>query len=64
MNDQADWFEREQLHAAAQHGDLIAVRRLIADGFPVNAFDDDLARTPLHHAAAEGHLDVMKRDPT
>src|SRR2546425_519292 len=67
MNDHGDWLEDfedqtagEQLHAAAQVGDLVRVRQLITDGFPVSAFDADLAWTPLHYAAAEGHMEVMK----
>src|SRR5213596_270419 len=64
MTNWEDRFEeqmkREQLHAAAQDGDLVRVRKLLADGFPVSAFDEDLGRTPLHYAAAEGHVEVMK----
>ena len=63
MDDQKDWLDemaREELHAAAQHGDLIRVRELIADGFSVNTFDRYLTWTPLHYAATEGHLEVMK----
>jgi ankyrin repeat protein len=64
VDEQRDDFdaqmEREQLHHAAQDGDLNRVRQLIAEGFSVNAFDDDVHWTPLHYAATKGHLDVMK----
>ena len=52
-------MERDRLHVAAQKGDLALVRHLIAEGLPVNAFDE-IDKTPLHYAAMEGHLDVMK----
>ena len=43
MND--DWFEKEQLHFAAQDGDLNRVMELVAKGYPINAFDD-IDKTP------------------
>jgi ankyrin repeat protein len=52
-------FEREALHFAAGRGDLSRVRRLLAEGHPINAFDD-LSWTPLHHAARREHLDVVR----
>ena len=54
-----DWFEREQLHFAAQHGDVAEVERLLKAGYQPNVFDD-LSRTPLHYAAERGHLQVME----
>src|SRR5262245_59814023 len=45
---------------AAQDGDLARVNELLRKGYPVSAFDDDLALTPPHYAAREGHLEVMK----
>ncbi|MGC8638706.1 MAG: ankyrin repeat domain-containing protein [Isosphaeraceae bacterium] len=51
------WFERERLHLAAQDGDLAQVKRLIAEGLDVNAFDE-LGNTPLHWAAMKEHLEV------
>jgi ankyrin repeat protein len=60
MDEQGDWFEREQLHFAAGDGDSARARQLLADGFPVNAFDEDLAWTPLHYATKGGHLEVMR----
>jgi ankyrin repeat protein len=54
-----DWFEREQLHFAAQDGDLEKVTNLLNQGYPPNAFDE-LGKTPLHYAAQGGHLEVMR----
>lgn len=51
--------DREQLHWAAQRGDLPKVRELIASGSPVSEFDD-LGFTPLHYASRQGHLEVMR----
>jgi ankyrin repeat protein len=52
-------FEREQLHFAAQDGNVAEVKRLLAAGYQPNVFDE-LGKTPLHYAAARGHLDVMR----
>lgn len=54
-----DWFEREQLHFAAQDGDVAEVKRLLKDGYQPNVFDE-LGKTPLHYAAARGQLEVME----
>ena len=54
-----EWTEREQLHNAAQDGDLEKVRTLTTAGYPVNAFDD-LSFTPLHYAVRGEHLEVAK----
>jgi len=51
-------FQLDQLHFAAQDGDVEKVKRLIAEGYPLNRFDE-IAKTPLHYAAMEGHLDAM-----
>jgi ankyrin repeat protein len=53
------WFDESQLHFAAQDGDLIRVRQLLAEGRSPNAIDD-LSRTPLHYAAERGHIDAMR----
>ena len=50
--------EREQLHFAAQDGNVEKVKRLLAAGYQPNLFDD-LGKTPLHYAAEHGHLEVM-----
>jgi ankyrin repeat protein len=54
-----DWFEREQLHFAAQDGNVAEVERLLKAGYQPNVFDE-LSRTPLHYAAECGHLQVME----
>jgi glutaminase len=49
----------DELIWAASLGDLAAVRRLVAQGVPLDQGDYD-HRTALHLAAAEGHLDVVR----
>jgi ankyrin repeat protein len=56
--DRAAQFQREQLHRAAQDGDLARVQQLLAAKYPVNRFDD-LGKTPLHYAVAEEHMEVV-----
>ena len=56
---QADPVATVEMIWAASVGDLRAIRRLVARGIPLDVADYDL-RTPLHLAAAEGHLEVMK----
>jgi ankyrin repeat protein len=51
-----DW---DNLHHAAQRGDIDAVKEFLARGSDINAFDE-ISFTPLHHAAKEGHLDLVK----
>ena len=53
-----DWFEKEQLHSAAQDGDLNKVMQLVAEGYPINAFDE-IDMTPLHYAVKENHDQVV-----
>ena len=53
-------FQREQLHRAAQDGDLARVNDLIERKYPVNRFDD-LGKTPLHYAVQGNRLEVVKR---
>ena len=45
-----EWYRREQLHFAAQDGELGRVENLIAAGYDVNAFDEGMRYTPLHYA--------------
>lgn len=52
-------LQREQLHDAAQAGDLARVKALLARKYPVNRFDK-LGKTPLHHAVSKGHLSVVQ----
>src|SRR5688572_28658565 len=58
-----DWtaqFQREQLHRAAQDGDLARVNDLIERKYPVNRFDD-LGMTPLHYAVQDNRVEVANR---
>ena len=51
-------FQSEQLHRAAQNGDLPQVQKLLAAKYPVNRFDE-LGKTPLHYAVAGEHMAVV-----
>ena len=53
-------FQREQLHRAAQDGDLARVNDLIERKYPLDHFDD-LGKTPLHYAVQGNRLEVVKR---
>src|SRR4249919_1973402 len=48
------------LHAAAQSGDVDAVRRLLADGADPNAREAGDNTTPLHWAAAAKHVEAVR----
>ena len=54
-----DVLQREQLHFAAQDGDIEEVKRLLYNGQQPNTFDE-LGKTPLHYAAERGHLEIMR----
>lgn len=54
-----DRYETEQLHRAAQDGNIDEVARLIREGFKVNKFDT-LSRTPLHYAVEKEHYFITK----
>lgn len=56
--DREVWADPYPLHSAAGDGDLAAVRRLIASGIDLDAFDD-LSYTPLHWAALGERLEVV-----
>jgi ankyrin repeat protein len=58
--DSTDWFQHEQLHFAAQDGDLARVEELLQQKYPLNCFDE-LGKTPLHYAVEGGHLHVVDR---
>jgi ankyrin repeat protein len=49
-----NWFDRDQLHFAAQDGNVARIRELLAKGHPVGAFDE-LGKTPLHYAVEREH---------
>jgi ankyrin repeat protein len=53
-----DWFEKEQLHFAAQDGDLIKLKELVEKGFSINEFDE-LDKTPLHYAAEKELFEIV-----
>lgn len=55
----SDLLEQEQLHFAAQDGDVQAVERLLSEGCQPDEYDE-LGNTPLHYAAKGNHLEVMK----
>ncbi|MCM1982547.1 ankyrin repeat domain-containing protein [Lyngbya confervoides] len=57
MND--DWYQKEQLHFAAQSGDLARVEHLVKAGLDVDAFDE-IGKTPLHYAAEKEHFKVAR----
>jgi len=48
------------LHTAAQKGDLNQVSQLLATGADPN-IPDKRGYWPIHHAHAEGHIDIVKR---
>lgn len=52
-------MQREQLHSAAQHGDISKVKQLLDRRYPVNRFDD-LGKTPLHYAVEGEHFDLVE----
>lgn len=52
-----EWTE---LHEAAKHGRLDAVRLLLEHGADPNAREPGDNTTPLHWAAAHGHVDVVR----
>lgn len=54
-----DWFEREQLHFAAQDGDVGKIQALLTAGYDINAFDE-LGKTPLHYAAEKEFVEVVR----
>jgi glutaminase len=56
---QAESHRAAELIWAASEGDLGAIRRLVARGVALDIADYDL-RSPLHLAAAEGHLAVVE----
>jgi len=54
-----DVLRREELHFAAQDGDVEMVSQLLQAGHQPNVFDE-LGKTPLHYAAERAHVEVMR----
>ena len=55
-----EWDEKEQLHFAAQDGNLAKVKELVEKGYSVNQFDRDCSKTPLHYAVEGEHFEVVE----
>ena len=55
-----NWFEKEQLHFAAQEGDLERAKELVGNGYDVNAIDEGLSLTLLQYAAENEHIEMMR----
>jgi ankyrin repeat protein len=61
IEDKWTWLRTERLHRAAAKGDLSKIERLLTEGYDIDAFDEDLPRTPLHYAAIENQADAVRR---
>ena len=55
-----DWYIKEQLHIAADDGDLERVKKLIDEGYDLHAFSEGLSFTPLHYAVKSGQIAAVK----
>ena len=51
--------ERTPLHDAAEADDVMAIRRMVAEGADVNVQGPQGSR-PLHTAARHGHVDAVR----
>ena len=60
IEDEWTWLRTERLHRAAATGDLLEIERLLQEGCNIDAFDEDLPRTPLHYAAIENQADAVQ----
>jgi len=54
-----DWFGKEQLHFAAQEGDLQRVEELISAGYSLNHIDGS-GKTALHYAVENENFELSK----
>jgi len=52
-----DWYEKEQLHFAAQDRNIDRVKELIEYGVDIDTFDD-LERTALHYAVEAENFEI------
>ena len=59
MSEIEEIFEKDNMHFAAQDGDMLKVKELIEAGYPVNQFDE-IGKTPLHYAAINEHMEVIR----
>ncbi len=54
-------MESDNLHRASKRGDLVAVKRHLAqDGADINLRDNWSGETALHCTSEEGHLEIVK----
>jgi glutaminase len=63
-NDKLDWAKKKSLDVvqffyACHDGDIMIVRKMVKKGMNVNIKDYD-DRTPLHIAASEGNIEIVK----
>jgi hypothetical protein len=49
-----------KLHEAARTGKIDNVRKLLKEGYPVNAIDTRFGLTPLHYAVRNGRMEVAQ----
>lgn len=54
-----DWYEKYQLHFAAEDGDIERVKHLVESGEPIDRFDE-LGFTPLHYAVKKESFDIVR----
>ena len=55
-----DWIIKEQLHFAAADGDTEKMKALLNEGYDINAFDEDLGKTPLHYAVKNNKIQAVQ----
>lgn len=53
------WFARDRLHRAAAEGNLARARELIAEGAPLDAFDE-IGYAPLHYAVKNEWFEMVR----
>jgi ankyrin repeat protein len=55
------WLITARLHRAAARGNLLEIEKLLREGCGIDAFDEDLPRTPLHYAVIENQVEAVRR---